>query len=169
MNNAERSTVGPETNQQRGQSRWVLLIGAGLFLCVGLLVLTGLNFAVQRRQYAAAILAQPQIEQRALQYVQSYSPGTVTQVSVQPATLGQVMGPLNCSLPERALRVGLILMALETYDPCDPNTPLWKVDLQGTFSFNAPNGPHTASSVEVIYDEAGRFIRAGSGPLTPDP
>ena len=151
----------------RSKRKWVTFTWLGIVLCLGLTTVLGLKLAAQRRQHAALIVSRQQIEQRAIQHVQGNYPGAITQVTVRPTTLGLVMGPLNCSLGQRALRIGLRLAALETYNPCDPNAPLWQVEVRGAFTLTTPSGPSTSNNVEVIYDETGGFIRSGWGSVGP--
>jgi hypothetical protein len=121
---------------------------------------TAMNWLSTRRNRIPVSLSQQQIEQRAIQLVQGWaSPANITSVRSKRTTLGQLMGQPACSALEGAFRKSLVSLAYETYDPCDSNSSLWVVDLDGTFSF--PRGI-TYNHTQVVYDATGSFIRADS-------
>lgn len=143
--------------------RW-LLTGAGLGLCLAFVLGLGWYATARRQQQAAALLSQSQIEQRAVQYVQSTWPGTIVQVSAQRITLGHLMGPPNCTLADAILRTALVFTGIDTYNVCDPQTVLWQAHVQGTFTMTTPRGLLQVQAIEVVYDETGYFLRAGPQP-----
>jgi hypothetical protein len=151
-------------DMKRRLPAWLLVAGLGAGLCLLLSVAAGGSLAARQRQRAASLPSQQQIEQRAVQFVQNTWPGAIAQVSAQRTTLGQLFGTPNCLLADKMLRAALVFTGIDTYNVCDPQTPLWQVSVQGAFSIATPTGLTSWQSIEVVFDETGYFLRAGPLP-----
>ena len=136
---------------------WVAagLVGACLLVCAGAAAWLALG-----GPRPAATFTQQQAEQQALAYVQQQYNGDVTAVVAQSVTLAQVNGPLSCSTQDWVLHQLPVLTGADAYNPCDPNTLVWLVRIDGQFAFG--QGYH-GNRVEVLYTAAGVFIRAQGG------
>jgi hypothetical protein len=121
-----------------------LLIGVGLFLT-----------RVRQRPFAT----QFEMEQRGLQDGQARGIGQIEQVHAISTTLGRVRPNLTCGLPENLYHVLLVAARVDSYNPCDPSTRLWVVELRGNFT-----PPFFAQPIRFIYTAAGDYIRSEGGP-----
>jgi hypothetical protein len=138
-----------------------------IILAIVIVVAVVMIAALGLRRRSAPVVSQQLIEQSAIQYVQRASPGTITQVTSKRITLGQLFGNPSCSLAQNLIRMTTLMLGLDTYNACNPNTLLWVVDLHGTFNFSGPAITSTTNFVQVVLDSRGNFIKADSGPITP--
>ncbi len=104
-------------------------------------------------------LTQSQIEQRGLKDGQVRGIGVVRQVNVYSTTLGRLRSNVSCAPIETLYRTLLLAARYDDYNPCDPATRLWVVELRGTFA-----STWSAQPVRFIYTAAGDFVRSESGP-----
>ena len=128
-------------------------IGLVSFVLMGVIVLA--VFAVPRpRPALAPELTLAQTEQRARQFMQNSFSGVVTQATARRARWKEVYGEPLCSPVKNFLSVGKAAAGRDPYNPCNANTPLWIVSLQGTFHW--PES--TFYSSDAVFSSDGGFI-----------
>jgi hypothetical protein len=134
---------------------------SGLLAWVSLAALAGLLFCVAlalTRTGPRPIAPRSQVEQRGIQDVLSRGVGPVERVNVYSATLGQLRPSAPCGLPENISRSLLVAARFDTYNPCDPGTRLWVVEVWAEYP------PWVFEPVRMLYTAAGDFIRSEGGP-----
>lgn len=82
--------------------------------------------------------------------------GIPTDVRASKTTLGK-LNVVSCN-PSSAWVSSLVAHLQSELDWCNPNTPAWVVELDGTFH----KGGIVTHSIEVVLDNQGKFIRLGS-------
>jgi hypothetical protein len=143
---------GQQPPDRRGSAlAWAVLAVLGLLmLCVGL---------VATRARPRPFMTQSQIEQQGLQDGRVRGIGTVQQVTAHSTTLGRLRPNLRCGYAELAYRTLLVAARIDSYNPCDPSTRLWVVELRGNFATT-----WSAQPVRFFYTAAGEYIRTEGGP-----
>lgn len=129
--------------------------GIALVLMVIAFVTTG------QRQNNKLMLNQQQIVERAVGIARNEYNATITAVKVQRMTFGQ-RGPVHCSLYQRVVQWGTTQVGINDWNSCDPNTPYWQINLDGTFHW--PNDQ--ADNLQLELSTEGKFMSA-SGHLQP--
>ncbi len=130
---------------------WLALAAAGLILLAVGIVLGG----ARPRPFAS----RAQIEQQGLNDARVRGIGTVQQINAHSTTLGRLRPNLHCAFVEQLYRTLLVTARLDTYNPCDPATRLWVVELRGSFATT-----WSAQPVRFFYTAAGDYIRTEGGP-----
>jgi len=141
-------------------------IGLVSVIFVGVIILAVV--AVSRLRPAPAPeleLTQAQIEQRAHQVIQDNYPGVVIETTTRRVAWKELYGEQSCSPLVNLLSLGLVAAKRDSYNPCNPNTLVWVVELQGTFR----TSDGTSAYYQVVLAANGEFIAANSGPITPSP
>lgn len=133
-----------------GLAAWASLLGlSGLVLC-GTLVLA--------RAGPRPAVAQTQIERRGLQDALSRGAGPVERLSVYGTTLGRLRPLVPCSLIENLTQAVLLAARFVPYNPCDPATRVWVVEVWGEYP------TWVIEPVRMLYTASGDFIRSEGGP-----
>ena len=154
----ELHPFSPKKEATMSRKLRVLSLTAVAVLIVSSILLV-VNWLSARRQTLLIAVPQQQIEQRAVEQIQGWVPAsTITQIHSRRTTLGQLIGQPLCSAPQVWLGEILVVMTIDTYNPCDPQTAVWVVDLDGVFNF--PQG--STNHAQVVFDATGYFIRADS-------
>jgi hypothetical protein len=114
---------------------------------------------VIQRAERRPIATQAQMEQRGYDDGRARGIGQIQQVDAISTTLGRLRPNLNCGLAENLGHMLMVAARAEAYNPCDPNTRLWVVELRGNFT-----PPFFAQPIRFIYTAAGDYIRSEGGP-----
>jgi hypothetical protein len=139
------------TSMRGGRLAWAAL---GTLLCLML----GTALVIRRAEHRP-IATQAEMEQRGYDDGRARGIGQIQQVDAISTTLGRLRPNLNCRLPEYLGHMLLVAARAEAYNPCDPNTRLWVVELRGNFT-----PPFFAQPIRFIYTAAGEYIRSEGGP-----
>lgn len=117
-------------NEPRTGMRQVIHRKVGLISVISvlfLIALCGALFSIAMTRDSAPLLSRSrptpgseltwqEIEQRALGYVRSNTPGTVTRITIHETTLGKLTGTPSCSQVETFLRGILVGFRLDVYN-----------------------------------------------------
>ena len=133
---------------------WLAWAALALLAC---LVLAAV--AVIRRAEYRPLVTQTEIEQRGYQDGQARGIGQIQQVTAISTTLGRLRPSLHCNPQDHLYHMLLVAARVDSYNPCDPNTRLWVVELRGVFT-----PPFFAQPIRFIYTATGDYIRSEGGP-----